>query len=139
MCIQGPVEFDPIKTLEKLENLGVKRSYLSNPNSIYYVGCSSPVITKAFKTGTIRFDVLCRIELLIGYLSDPSLKRPSISNLLDLQAQNDILQNKIDAIRNENEQEVKRLKEIIEKMALDLRTYSSEFQRASDFLNYSIK
>ena len=139
MCIQGKVDFDPVKTLEKLENLGVKRSYLSNPSSIYYVGCSTSVISKSFKTGTIRFDILCRIELLISYLSNPDMKRPSISNFVDLQAQNDILQNKLDTIRDENEREVKRLKEIIEKMALDLRTYSAEFQRASDFLNYSIK
>lgn len=132
------VKFNPNEILEKLENLGVKRSYLGNKNSIYYIGYSNPTISKAFKTGMANPDILNKIKKLITYLSDPTLERPTIINFVQLQTRNDILQRQIDSLKNQDDNKAKELTDVIRQVSNDLLTYSEQFQRASNFLNYSI-
>ena len=139
MNTRKTVKFNPNDILEKLENLGVKRSYLGNQSSIYYIGYSNAIISKAFRTGMIHPDVLDKIKTLITYLSDPSLKRPTIVNFVELQTRNDILQRQVDSLKNRDTDKVKELTDIIKQVSSDLVVYSEQFQRASKFLDYSIK
>ena len=133
------IKFNSDEISEKLKNLGVKRSYLSNPNSIYYIGCSAYILNKAFKTSMIDPITLNKIEVLIRYLSDPSLTRPIIVDFVDLQARNDILKERIDSLKKERLEREKELIEIITQVSTDLSRYSEQFLRASAFLNFSIK
>ena len=133
------VKFNPDDILEKLSNLGIKRSYLGNPTSIYYVGYSNPVIGKAFRTGLVNPDLLDRIETLITYLSNPTLKRPTIINFVQLQTRNDILQKQVESLENRDADRVKELTEVIRQVSNDLIRYSEQFMRASNFLDFSIK
>lgn len=133
------VKFNPDDILEKLSNLGIKRSHLGNPTSIYYVGYSNPVISKAFRTGLINPDVLDKIETLITYLSNPTLKRPTIINFVQLQTRNDILQKQIESLENRDADRVKELTDVIRQVSNDLMRYSEQFLRASNFLEFSIK
>lgn len=132
------IKFNSGEISEKLKNLGVKRSYLSNPNSIYYIGCSAYILNKAFKTSMIDPIALNKIEILIGYLSNPSLKRPTIVDFVDLQTRNDILKERIDSLKKERPEREKELIEIITQVSTDLSRYSEQFLRASAFLNFSI-
>ena len=61
------IKFNPNEILEKLENLGIKRSYLSNPSSIYYIGYSNPTISKAFKNANI-FIVYLLIFFIFSFI-----------------------------------------------------------------------
>jgi len=133
------VKFNPNDILEKLENLGIKQSYLGNQNSIYYIGYSNAIISKAFRTGMIHPDVLDKIETLITYLSNPCLKRPTIINFVELQTRNDILQKQVDSLKDRDADKVKELTDIIRQVSTDLTVYSEQFLRASNFLDYSIK
>ena len=132
------IEFNSGEISEKLKNLGIKRSYLSNPNSIYYIGCSSYIINQAFKTSMIDPFLLNRIELLIGYVSNPNSIRPRIIDFIDLQSQNDILKKRIDSIKKDGSEREKDLIEIITHLSTDLSRYGEQFLRASAFLNFSI-
>lgn len=139
MNTKKTVKFNPDDILEQLSNLGVKRSYLGNQNTIYYIGYSNRIIGKAFKTGMIHPDILNKIETLITYLSDPSLKRPTIVNFVQLQTRNDILQREVDSLKNRDDDRVKELADVIRQVSNDLIIYSEQFLRASNFLDYSIK
>lgn len=131
------VKFDPEEIIFQLENLGIKPSHLGKRDSIYYIGFSTYTINKSFRSGMIAPDILDKIEKLISYLTNSKNQRPTIINFVELQNQNAILQRRIDSMDAEENKKVKELKETIQQVANDLSSYSKQFQRASDFLQYS--
>ena len=132
------VKFDSSDIIFQLDSLGIKPSHLGKRDSIYYIGFSAYTINKAFRTGTIAPDILDKIEKLISYLANPKNKRPTVVNFVELQNQNNILQKQLDSLKNRDNDRVKELKEIIQQVANDLSSYSKQFHRASDFLQYSL-
>ncbi len=139
MTVKKTVKFNPDDILEQLSNLGVKRSYLGNQTSIYYVGYSNPVISKAFRTGEIHPQLLAKINELIKYLSNSKLRKPTLISFIELQQKNDILKRQVAYMEERDSEKVETLTEVIKQLSKDLMVYSEQFQRASTFLDYSIK
>lgn len=132
------VQFDTNELLKKLDKLSIKKASLSNPQSMFYIGCSNSVLNQAFRTGEIDPIFLKKIYDIIGYVGNPSNELPTISNFIAMKNEIEDLQSYLHKFKLQKDEQISELTALVEQVSKDLTTYSTSFQRASAFLSYSI-
>ena len=132
------VQFNANELLTKLDRLSIKKSSLSNPQSMFYIGCSNAVLNQAFRTGEIDPTFLKKIDDIIEYVGDPSNELPTISNFVAMKNEIEDLQSYLHNFKLQKDEQISELTALVEQVSNDLTTYSTSFQRASHFLSYSI-
>ena len=132
------VQFDANNLLKKLDQLSIKKASLSNPQSMFYIGCSNAVLNQAFRTGEIDPIFLKKIDDIIEYVGDPSNELPTINNFITMKNEIEDLQSYLHNFKLQKDEQISELTTLVEQVSNDLKTYSTSFQRASAFLSYSI-
>ena len=132
------IDFDAKQLLTKLSNAGIKRAYLGNPTSIYYVGYTSQAISKCFKTEKINPVLLNRILNVIEYATNADLSRPTILTCIEQQRTIDILKASKKNQDRDFENQLQTLRSMLTHVSTDLLVYSDQFARASNFIKHSL-